>query len=52
LAFMASDLGAALAPLLVYSIITLIPLRSVYLASAIGFALGMVFVLEMMRSEW
>jgi MFS family permease len=44
LAFMASDLGAALAPLLVYSVMTLIPLRSVYLASAGMFALGLGLV--------
>jgi MFS family permease len=51
LAFMASDLGAALAPLLVYSIISLIPLRSTYLASAAMFALGLVLVLGIVKRK-
>ncbi|MBW6467318.1 MAG: MFS transporter [Brevefilum sp.] len=51
LAFMASDLGAALAPLLVYSIISLIPLRSAYLASAAMFALGLGLVLGIVKRK-
>jgi MFS family permease len=51
LAFMASDLGAALAPLLVYSVILLIPLRSVYRASAGMFALGLVLVLGIVKGK-
>lgn len=44
LTFVAGDLGAALAPILVYSLLSLIPLRSIYLASASAFGLGLVLV--------
>lgn len=50
LTFMASDLGAALAPLLVYSLITLIPLRTIYLASAGAFGLGLVLVIVTLKT--
>ena len=48
LAFVAGDLGAALAPLLVYSLLALIPLRTVYLASAGAFGIGIILVLVKM----
>lgn len=49
LTFVAGDLGAALAPILAYSLLALIPLRTVYMASAGGFGLGLVLVLAGLR---
>ena len=52
LTFVAGDLGSALAPLLVYSLLALIPLRTVYLASAGAFGLGiMLVILRIVNSE-
>ena len=45
LTFMAGDLGAALAPLLVYSLLALIPLRTVYLATGGAFSLCLVLMM-------
>lgn len=45
LTFVAGDLGAALAPLLAYSLLVLIPLRTVYSVSAGAFGVGFALVL-------
>jgi MFS family permease len=51
LTFVAGDLGGAMAPLLVYSLLVLIPLRIVYLASAAAFGLGVLLVLVVMGNS-
>ncbi len=43
-AFLAGDLGSAVAPMLAYSLVEMIPLRVMYLASAGAFAVGLLFV--------
>ncbi len=44
LIFVAGDLGSALAPMIAYSVLALIPLRQVYLASSGAFGLGLILV--------
>ena len=52
LTFVAGDLGSALAPLLVYSLLALIPLRTVYLASAAAFGIGIMLVLGIVNGRY